>query len=152
MSTILFICTGNLCRSPMAEGLMKQKLADRALDAKHQVRSAGTWAVNGRPASENAIAVMKERGIDISDHIARTVTAEDVAEATLILVMTRDHAQMLRNTWPQYDWKVYRLSSVAGKRRDVPDPYQGPMQEYRAVADLIARYLDDGFERILELI
>lgn len=152
MSTILFICTGNLCRSPMAEGLMKQKLADRGLDAKHQVQSAGAWAVNGRPASENAIAVMKERGIDISDHIARTVTAEDVAEATLILVMTRDHAQMLRNTWPQYDWKVHRLSAVAGKRRDVPDPYQGTIQEYRAVADLIARYLDDGFERILELI
>ncbi len=152
MSTILFICTGNLCRSPMAEGLMKRKLADRGLDAKHQVQSAGTWAVNGRPASENAIAVMKERGIDISAHIARTVTAEDVAEATLILVMTRDHAQMLRNTWPQYDWKVYRLSTVAGKRRDVPDPYTGPIQEYRAVADLIARYLDDGFERILELI
>ncbi len=152
MSTILFICTGNLCRSPMAEGLMRQKLAERGLEGQHQVRSAGTWAVNGRPASEHAVAVLQERGIDISDHIARTVTADDVAEATLILVMSRDHAQMLRNTWPQYDWKVHRLSAMSRKRRDVPDPYNGPIQEYRAVADLIARYLENGFDRILEFL
>ena len=62
MSTILFVCTGNLCRSPMAAGLLRKRLAEEGLDARHQVLSAGVWAVDGRPPSENAIAVMAERG------------------------------------------------------------------------------------------
>jgi len=151
MSAVLFICTGNVCRSPIAAGLVRQRLAQEGLN-NHQVASAGVWALDGRPASEHAVAVMAERGIDISDHIARTVTADDMAEADLILVMSRDHAQVLRNTWPQYDWKVHRLSEMAGKRQDVEDPYGGSIGEYRASADVIERYIDQGFRSILKLL
>ncbi len=151
MSVILFICTGNICRSPMAAGLMRQRLAQAGLN-HHQVASAGVWALDGRPASDHAITVMAERGIDISDHIAHTVTADDMAEADLVLVMMRDQAQVLRNTWPQYDWKVRRLSEMAGKRQDVSDPYGGSLEEYRACAEAIERYLNEGWPNILKLL
>lgn len=151
MSTILLVCTGNLCRSPMAEGLLRQRLADEGLADRHRVFSAGVWAVDGHPASENAVAVMAERGIDIGDHVAHTINAGDVAEADLILVMSRDHARMIHNTWPQYDWKIHRLSEMAGKRQDVDDPYGGPIEEYRACADVMEAYIERGLDRILEL-
>ncbi len=151
MSAILFVCTGNLCRSPMAAGLLRKRLAEEGLDHRHRVFSAGVWAVDGNPASENAVEVMAERGIDISDHIAHTINAGDVAEADLILVMSREHGRMIRNTWPQYEWKIHRLSEMSGKRQDIQDPYGGPIEEYRATADIIDHYIEQGFQKILEL-
>jgi protein-tyrosine-phosphatase len=150
MSVILIICTGNLCRSPMAEGLLRQRLLEEGLE-RHRVLSAGVWAVDDHPASDNAIAVMAERGVDISDHIAHTITASDVAEADLILVMTKEHDQVIRHTWPQYGWKIHRLGEMTGKRKDVWDPYGGPIREYRACADTLTEYIDGGLQRILEL-
>jgi len=151
MSSILFICTGNLCRSPMAAGLLRKRLAEAGLDSRHHVASAGTWGLDGQPATENAVAVMGERGIDISDHTAQTVRAAQVAEADLILVMSREHETMMRNAWPQYSWKVHLLSEMVGKRKDVKDPYGRPIEEYRACADIISLYIDQGLDRILEL-
>ena len=151
MSAILFVCTGNLCRSPMAEGLLRRRLESAGLGASHHVWSAGTWAVDDRPASENSIAALAERGIHISGHVAHTINAPDMAEADLILVMSREHAQMIRNTWPQYDWKVHLLSEMSGRPKDVQDPYGGPIEEYRECANTIEEYIDRGLSRILEL-
>jgi protein-tyrosine-phosphatase len=135
----------------MAEGLLRQRLVEEGLAERHQVSSAGVWAVDDHPASEHAVTVMAERGVDISAHIAHTVNAADVGEADLILVMSREHAQMIGATWPQYEWKVFRLSEMSGKRKDIRDPYGGPIEEYRSTADIIARYIDEGLPRILEL-
>jgi protein-tyrosine-phosphatase len=151
MSLILMVCTGNICRSPMATGLLRQRLAREGLDGQYTVRSAGTWALDNRPATENAVEVMAERGVDIGDHRARSLTTADIEEAELILVMSREHEQMIAHVWPQYKWKVYRLSEMAGKRRDVEDPYGLPLEEYRTCADVIDGYLERGFARILEL-
>ena len=149
MAHILFVCTGNLCRSPMATGLLRQRFVQKGL--AHTVSSAGAWASDGQHASDHAVTVMAEQGIDITDHVAHTLNASDVAEADLILVMAREHATLIRNTWPQYGWKVHCLAEMAGKRRDVNDPYGEPVEAYRACAAEIARYIDDGLERILEL-
>ncbi|MFC2023641.1 low molecular weight protein arginine phosphatase [Chloroflexota bacterium] len=151
VATILCVCTGNVCRSPMAEGILRQRLANQGLGGQHRVFSAGVWALDGRPASENARQVMKEKGIDISDHIAHSIAASDVSDADLILVMSREHQDMIVNTWSQYRWKVYRLSEMTGKRKDVRDPYGGTLDEYRACADIISGYIDLGLERILQL-
>lgn len=151
MRSILFVCTGNLCRSPMAAGLLRKKLAEEGLDGRYEVRSAGVQAVEGSRASRNAIIVMAQQWIDITDHVAHTITADDMEKASLILVMTRDHQTLLHQTWPQYAWKVHLLSEMSGKRQDVQDPYGSSMKKYEATADLLARYIDAGFERILEL-
>jgi len=74
-----------------------------------------------------------------------------VAEADLILVMAREHEQVIQTTWLQYSWKVHRLSAMAGKARDIADPYRGTIEEYRATARVIADYIDRGLARILEL-
>jgi protein-tyrosine-phosphatase len=65
--------------------------------------------------------------------------------------MSREHEEMIRNTWPQYEWKVHRLAEMAGKRKNIPDPYRGSLEEYRACADTISDYIERGFRRILDL-
>jgi len=152
VSLILVVCTANVCRSPMAAGLLRQRLTVDRVNARHRVLSAGVWAADGEPASENAVATMAERGIDISDHRSHSLNTDDVAGADLILVMTREHARLISHTWPQYAWRVHLLSEMAGKRRDVEDPYRGPIEEYRACANTMFRYIDSGLERILQLI
>ena len=151
MSLILVACTANVCRSPMAAGLLCHRLAATKAGTRHRVLSAGVWAEDDEPASGNAVATMAERGIDISGHRSHSLTTEEVAGAELILVMTHEHARMIRQTWPQYAWKVHLLSEMTGKRRDVEDPYGGSIEEYHACADTMARYINGGLERILEL-
>jgi protein-tyrosine-phosphatase len=151
MKVILFVCTGNVCRSPMAVGLLRRRLAERGLDSQYEVLSAGVYALDKQPASRNAIFVMAERGIDITDHKAHTVTGSDMVRSNLVLAMSREHTQALRQSWPNYGWKVYLLSEMAGERKDVKDPYGGSVDQYRAGADMISRYIDEGIERILEL-
>ena len=149
MSLILVVCTANVCRSPMAAGLLRAKLAAEPPDAGLLVSSAGIWALDGQPASTHAVAVMAERDIDISDHIAHTITAEDVTEADLILTMSSEHTDMIRQTWPQYIWKVYRLAEMTGKKKDVRDPYGESIEAYRVCASTLSDYVDRGFARIL---
>jgi len=135
----------------MAEGLLRQRFFQEGLDSRHSVASAGTWGMDGRPASENAVTVMAERGVDISAHRARTISGGDVAEADLVLVMSHEHLLILESTWPQYRWKMHRLSEMAGRRKDISDPYGGPVEEYRACADILAGYIEQGLEKILKL-
>ena len=135
----------------MATGLLRQRLAEKGLEGQFQVVSAGVNAVDGYRASRNGIFVMAEREIDITRHIAHTVTGNDMVRSNLVLTMSRAHAQSLRQSWPQYAWKVYLLSEMSGKRKDIKDPFGGTVGQYRTAADIISRYIDEGFERMMEL-
>lgn len=108
---ILFVCTGNTCRSPMAEELFREKTGTG--DNRFQVISAGTSAGRGVPAAEEAVQALKERGLDLSEHQSRPITGELLKEADLILTMTRNHKETLLQMEPGVGDKVFTLKEYA---------------------------------------
>ncbi len=134
---IVFVCTGNTCRSPMAEALLKKKT-----DA-HTVESAGLSVSYPAPAHENAVRTMAEYGMDIQSHRAQPCTAFLCEKADLILTMTDAHRRMLCALFPDAVDKTYTLSEYAGKTGDVADPFGGDMDTYRAAAGEINSYIEE---------
>lgn len=128
---VLFVCTGNICRSPLAASLLERALQDRGLEV--DVTSAGTGAWDGAPASEGAYLVGLERGLDLSGHRARLLTRELVDEADLILTMARHHRARVDELGGE--GKVFVLGEYAGKGDDeVSDPFGGDLAVYRDTA------------------
>lgn len=132
---VLFVCSGNTCRSPMAAALLRHLLKEHCLDLA--VTSAGVAALEQAAASEHAQEVMRRRGLDLSSHRARAVTAEMVRSATLILTMTAEHKACLLHLYPQAREKVFTLKEFAGEEGEVEDPVGGGLEEYeRCAAEL----------------
>jgi protein-tyrosine-phosphatase len=152
MKTILFVCTGNICRSPMAVGFLREKLRKAGLEGEYRVHSAGVWGLEGQPPTAYAGEVMATRGIDISDHRSHDLTPEDVDEADLILTMTRGQAEAISVEFPQHAHKVHLLSQMAGRHYDIQDPYGGQLYEYRQCANEIKNLIEEGYPRIMQLV
>jgi protein-tyrosine phosphatase len=139
----------------MAEALLRARLTrDSVNDTRStwRVESAGTWAVTGRPASEYAVEEMAQRGIDLRDHRAREVTREMVEIADVVLAMTHQHVDSLKAAFPDCAHKVYLLSEMIGQRYDVRDPYGGTRREYAHAAKGLERLIEQGYERIVDLV
>jgi protein-tyrosine phosphatase len=151
MTTILLVCTGNICRSPMAAGLLRQRLREHPKRHDWRVISAGTWAAEGRPTSAYAAAEMADRGIDISAHRSRGVTKDLMEQADLVLVMTRNHAEALKVAFPDHADKVHMLSEMVGETYDISDPYGGTKLEYSYIAQELEHLIDEGYECIVSL-
>jgi protein-tyrosine phosphatase len=162
MSGILVVCTGNVCRSPMAEGFLRAALEERLRDAAPAVTSAGTAGWEGAGAMDESIRAAAERGVDIRGHLARSVSAGQVEDADLILCMAADHRDAIVRAWPEQLDKTFTIkelvrlleaSPATGTLRDrvaiaaaarngsgpddegVRDPLGDPIDGYREVAD-----------------
>jgi protein-tyrosine-phosphatase len=145
---ILLVCTGNTCRTPMAEGILRGLVTRRGL-ADIVISSAGTGAWDGAPASEGAYLVGLEKGLDLSAHRARLLTPEVADSADLILTMSRSHRQRALAVAPEE--KVHVLGEYAGlsgEAAEVPDPFGGDIADYRDTFHRLETMLDAVVERL----
>lgn len=138
--SILFVCSGNICRSPLAEGLLKYYIdsSETLARCEIEVSSAGTFDTEPSAASEYSQVVAREFGADITGHISRHLTRKIIMEADLIVVMAENHYEFIADIFPDMIDKVKFLSEFSdGKRDDIPDPYGYGIDYYREVGDLI---------------
>jgi protein-tyrosine phosphatase len=162
MSEILLVCTGNVCRSPMAEGFLRAALVERLAEAAPVVSSAGTAGWDGSGAMEESIRSAEERGVDIRTHQARKLHGAMLEDADLIVCMAADHREAIVGAMPDLETKTFtikelvrllerapaggplkaRVAAAAAARNgssppdeDVRDPLGDPIDGYREVAD-----------------
>ncbi|MEA2021374.1 MAG: low molecular weight protein arginine phosphatase [Candidatus Caldatribacteriota bacterium] len=158
--TILFVCTGNTCRSAMAEGIFKKILKERTGDySKFNIISAGISALPGINPTYEAISVMFEQGIDISQHHAQELREELIKKADLILVMTNEHKEYIHKKFPFAQNKTFLLKKFTLNNKfeskqnnernfEIIDPIGRKIEFYR----IVARELKKNLEKILDKI
>lgn len=139
---ILFVCTGNICRSPMAEYLLRHHLGPRT---RWQVRSAGLTAMNGVAASRPAIEALSEKGVNLTPHHSQGLAKDMIDSATVIVVMTAAQALELKQRFPEAQDRIHLLKSFdpAAKGGDIQDPIGYEMSTYRRIRDEIDAALPD---------
>lgn len=140
---ILFVCTGNTCRSPMAAALFNKIASEKNLDVR--IESAGIFANDGEGASNEAIIAMKKYDIDLLPHHSQSINSELLEKSDLILTMTAAHKMVLGPSAPD---KTYTLCEFAGIDGDIDDPFGGDVEEYEECAEQINNALLKVAEKI----
>jgi protein-tyrosine phosphatase len=153
MKTILFICTANMFRSPIAAGLFSRELSKRDLVNDFTIISAGTWTTSGVTAPPITKAVAKSMGIPrIEDHRSAQVTENDLSGSDLIIVMEANHKEALCSEFPTYCDKIHLLSTIMTHTDyDIPDPSKSGNDAHE-VAKELEKLITTGFDEILSLI
>jgi protein-tyrosine-phosphatase len=150
---VLFICSGNTLRSPIAEALTKKLLLEEGAD-NVEVFSAGINAIDGSGASTGALEIAREHGIDLESFQSRRLIPSFAQSANLILVMEPVHRSGVLSVLPSADTRTHVLGSFAGVEGAegwVPDPFGGSLESYRKAYKRIDRLLRDSMDRILQM-
>lgn len=148
MKKILFICSGNTCRSPMAEGIFRKISNERGI--KVEALSAGIFAGEGLKAAKHAICAALEKGANISSHKSRALEEMILSDADLILTMTNQYKELLIENFPICNGKIYTLKEYNGaypSDLDIHDPFGSDLENYRKCADEIENELNKLFEK-----
>ncbi len=151
MHSVLFVCTANMCRSPMAEVLFEEIVRNEGEGEEWWIDSAGVSALDGEPATNNTRVVATERGLELSSHRSAQATRQVVEPFSLVLVMEERHRQMMRETYPELADRIYLLKEMGDGTGDVHDPIGTDIVNYRAMADEVNSILMEGLGRIREL-
>jgi len=157
MPSVLFVCTANIIRSPMAAALfadrVEQKLKNNPTGLlTWRIESAGTWAMDDMPVAEKALIVMHEMGLDLGQHRSRVVHRSLLKSFDLILTMEKNQKEALRAEFPELSSRIHLLSEMAGSFGDVPDPVGGSLLNFRDTAHELAQLIDEGFDPICEFV
>jgi len=152
MTKVLFVCMGNICRSPTAQGVFRRMVTESGLESGVQVESAGTHAYHvGEPPDTRAVQAAKRRGVEIGDLRARQVTQDDFREFDLILAMDWENLALLQQQCPRaHKHKLHLLMRYAGEHdaATVPDPYYGGPEGFNTVLD----YVEDACQGLIEVV
>lgn len=143
---LLFVCSGNICRSPMAEVLAQHYAAQRGRPI--EARSAGTLGIEGRAAAPNAIAVCREIGLDLSDHRSQGVRPSLLDQADYVLVMEHHHARFLRERWPEKVADNLLMLGNFGGMLEIPDPIGSFKYKFRRSRDDIRQSVELFIDRL----
>ncbi len=149
MRSVLFVCTANICRSPMAAGLLNEKVKTEA--DQWIIGSAGVYAQDGLPAAQNTLVVLRLRGIDWSGHRSQGINKQLLEKFGLILTMEQGHKEALQAAFPIFGPRINLLTEMVAEYHDIVDPIGKPLIEYEDTAREIDSILARGFLRIREL-
>lgn len=150
MYTLLFVCSANRCRSPIAAAMM-QRCVDRAGLAKGwQISSAGTWTKHGLPPERKTRQVMRELGFDPEQHRSRSVDHQLLSTADLVILMTESQRDGLKIEFPQFAQRMILLSEFGGHPPyDIPDPVGGSLEQVRQIANQIEVLVARGLRNLV---
>ncbi|HSQ33836.1 MAG TPA: low molecular weight protein arginine phosphatase [Peptostreptococcaceae bacterium] len=149
---IVIVCTGNTCRSPMAESILKDALIKRGeVIDEFNITSAGISTIDGLDASKHSISALKEMNIDLKNHKSKLLTLDLVEKSDLILTMTKAHKDIILNSLPQFSTKIFTLKEFADdKDIDIVDPFGGSLEVYKGTAYDIQNTINKLIDKILQ--
>lgn len=152
MPSVLFVCTGNQFRSPIAAAAFQKRLNDAGSAAGWSVSSAGTWTAAGQPPHPAALQAATSCGLSLEGHTARLIEASTLSQSDLILVMEKGQKEAILSEFPNVGQRVFLLSEVVeGVAYDIPDPLGSEDDPPEAIIKEVCNLVQKGFDKICEL-
>jgi protein-tyrosine-phosphatase len=149
MPSILIVCTANICRSPVAEALLRDRLVAMEM-SDWDVGSAGTWAYPGQSAAEHSTYLLSKQGLDISGHSSRIVAESLLSNVDLVLCMETGHVEALKTEFPGHKHKIHLLTAMSDRHYSVSDPFGGSQEMYENMIAEVSLLIDDGMPQIVD--